>query len=79
VNQGSAHEEDGKYIKGESDNQEPGPAGKIRNTDHLLFTAALLWTKGLRGLHSPTCHEPYNYHDHSDNQNNVNQASGDME
>ena len=29
-------------IKGESDDQEPRPAGKIRNTHHLLFTAALI-------------------------------------
>jgi hypothetical protein len=29
-------------IKGEPDDQEPRPAGKIRNTHHLLFTAALI-------------------------------------
>jgi hypothetical protein len=29
-------------IKGESEDQEPRPAGKIRNTHHLLFTAALI-------------------------------------
>jgi hypothetical protein len=32
-----------------------------------------------RSLRSPTCHEPDYYHDHSDHQNNVDQASGDME
>ena len=29
-------------IKGESEDQEPRPAGKIRNTHHLLFSAALI-------------------------------------
>src|ERR1700675_1206320 len=29
-------------IKGESEDQEPRPAGKIRNTQHLLLTAALI-------------------------------------
>jgi hypothetical protein len=31
------------------------------------------------GLHRPTCHEPDYHHNHSDHQNNVDQASGDME
>src|SRR5438132_14378983 len=29
-------------VKGAPDDQEPRPAGKIRNTHHLLFTAALI-------------------------------------
>jgi len=29
-------------VKGSPDDQEPRPAGKIRNTQHLLFTAALI-------------------------------------
>lgn len=40
---------------------------------------ATLGDKQLRDLHSPTRHQPNYYHNHSDNQNNVNQASGDME
>jgi hypothetical protein len=29
-------------VKGAPDDQEPRPAGKIRHTQHLLFTAALI-------------------------------------
>jgi len=39
-----------------------------------------IWRVGIWwSLHSPTCHEPDYYHNHSDYQNNVDQTSGDME